>query len=144
MNTTTNYNLPQWEDSDRVTRESVNGAMSSIDAALAAAGGGNCKIVYGTYTGTGEYGTNHEIRLTFDAKPVFIAVRQYCDNTASDPILLGVRGSPRAIPFKTSNDLVWLGWFDRAVRWYHDTNAEYMLNKGGETYAYVVLLAADE
>ena len=35
MNTTTNYNLPQWEDSDRVTRESVNGAMSSIDSAIA-------------------------------------------------------------------------------------------------------------
>lgn len=36
MNHTTNYSLPQWEDADRVTRGDVNGAMSSIDAALAA------------------------------------------------------------------------------------------------------------
>ena len=37
MNHTENYNLPQWETSDRVTREGVNNAMSSIDAAIAGA-----------------------------------------------------------------------------------------------------------
>lgn len=35
MQHTTNYNLPQWEASDAVRREDVNGAMSAIDAALA-------------------------------------------------------------------------------------------------------------
>ena len=35
MNYTTNYNLPQWEDTDVVTREDVNGAMASIDSAIA-------------------------------------------------------------------------------------------------------------
>ena len=123
---------------DRVTKE-------YIENALAAAGGaGNCKIVYGTYTGTGEYSTNHERTLKFDAQPVFLAIRQFCNNDASDPILLAVRGSVRAIPYKTSSALVWIAWYNHEVRWYHDTNAEYMLNKAGETYAYVVLLAADE
>ena len=35
MNYTENYSLPQWEDTDVVTREDVNGAMSSIDSAIA-------------------------------------------------------------------------------------------------------------
>ena len=34
MQHTTNYNLPQWEDTDAVKREDVNGAMSAVDAAL--------------------------------------------------------------------------------------------------------------
>lgn len=40
MNYTTNYNLPQWEEADRVTRGDVNDAMAVIDAAIANAGGG--------------------------------------------------------------------------------------------------------
>ena len=36
MNYTTNYSLPQWEATDRITRGSVNGAMSTIDSAIAA------------------------------------------------------------------------------------------------------------
>ena len=39
MNTTTNYSLPQWEATDAVTRGDVNSAMSSIDSAIAGAGG---------------------------------------------------------------------------------------------------------
>ena len=39
MNHTTNYNLPQWEDTDRVTRADMNAAMSTIDTAIKAAGG---------------------------------------------------------------------------------------------------------
>lgn len=35
MNYTENYSLPQWEDTDAVKREDVNGAMSSIDSAIA-------------------------------------------------------------------------------------------------------------
>ena len=37
MNYTENYSLPQWEATDRVTREAVNSAMSSIDSAIAGA-----------------------------------------------------------------------------------------------------------
>ena len=34
MQHTTNYSLPQWEASDTVKREDVNGAMSAVDTAL--------------------------------------------------------------------------------------------------------------
>ena len=49
MNQTENYSLPQWEATDRVTRESVNDAMAAIDAALEAIGGK--PYVLGSYEG---------------------------------------------------------------------------------------------
>ena len=52
MNHTTNYNLPQWEDADRVTREDVNGALSAVDAAIKGVSdtaGAKAEFVYGTY-----------------------------------------------------------------------------------------------
>lgn len=36
MNYTENYSFPQWEGSDRVTREDVNRAMTAVDTALKA------------------------------------------------------------------------------------------------------------
>ena len=38
MQHTTNYNLPQWEDTDTVKREDMNGAFAAVDTAIAAAG----------------------------------------------------------------------------------------------------------
>ena len=64
MNTTTNYSLPQWEDTDRVTREDINGAMSAIDGAIKAADSGLRKFVIGTYTGNGVYGRNIYVGFT--------------------------------------------------------------------------------
>lgn len=62
MNTTTNYNLPQWEAKDRVTRESVNDAMSSIDGALAAGASPWVKVAEATLDADAEPAT-----FTFDA-----------------------------------------------------------------------------
>ena len=57
MNHTTNYNLPQWEATDAVKREDVNGAMATVDAALKTvsdAAANVPEIVFGTYTGDGQ------------------------------------------------------------------------------------------
>ena len=62
MNITTNYNLPQWEAKDRVTRESVNDAMSSIDSALAAGASPWVKVAEATLDADAEPAT-----FTFDA-----------------------------------------------------------------------------
>ena len=68
MNKTANFQLTQWEKTDRIMMEDFNRDNAAIDAALkssadgvaalqtALASCGNCKIVYGTYTGTGKYG----------------------------------------------------------------------------------------
>ena len=65
MNQTTNYQLSQWESTDRILMSDFNGDNTKIDAALKAnadsiaaveeelAVRGNCRIVFGSYTGTG-------------------------------------------------------------------------------------------
>ena len=76
MNTTTNYNLPQWEDTDVITRGDVNDAMSSIDSAiagLAAAVAGKVHIETWTYVGEGTYGVSHFMQYSFTANPILIA-----------------------------------------------------------------------
>ena len=62
MNKTANFQLTQWEKTDRILMEEFNSDNEKIDTALksnadgvaalqtALASCGNCKIVYGTYT----------------------------------------------------------------------------------------------
>lgn len=82
MNQTGNYSLNQWEQSDRIRMEDFNRDNSKIDAALKASADavasaqtvlstrGNCRIYYGTYTGTGSGAT----ALSFPQKPLFVSV----------------------------------------------------------------------
>lgn len=75
MEKTTNYQLPKWEKSDLIKMDDFNDAFGKLDAALKAnadaaagaasaaavtalaqdvgAGGKNCRIAFGSYTGTG-------------------------------------------------------------------------------------------
>lgn len=68
MNHTQNLHLPQWEADDRIMRTDFNNAMQSIDAAC----GGMPKIATGSYTGTGTYGREHRMSLSFDFAPKLI------------------------------------------------------------------------
>ena len=72
MQHTTNYNLPQWEDTDAVKREDVNAAMSAIDAAIKAADTESSEKLHVellTYTGTGTYGPYNPTHYQFSGAP---------------------------------------------------------------------------
>ena len=91
-NHTTNYDLNQWEGTDKVLRTDFNEDNSKIDAALkgladkdtaleamvaaATAAAGNCEMELITYTGTGTYGnSNNGTKIQFQAIPdIFIIV----------------------------------------------------------------------
>ena len=89
MNKTANFQLTQWEKTDRIMMEDFNRDNAAIDTALKAnadgvaalqtalASCGNCKIVYGTYTGSGKSGSANPNKLTFDGKPVLVIVQAY-------------------------------------------------------------------
>lgn len=66
MTKTENYNLPQWDGSDRVLRTDFNEAMADIDAAL----GEKCEFVTGRYTGNGA--ETRVISLGFTPKAVLV------------------------------------------------------------------------
>ena len=66
MTKTTNYQLNQWEKSDRIMMEDFNADNQKIDAALAA----KCEAVCGTYTGDGA--AERIIHLGFQPKAVLV------------------------------------------------------------------------
>ena len=69
MTQTPNFQLNQWSPEDYVRRTDFNADNAKIDAALAAAG--NCRIVTGSYTGTGTSGVNGQNTLTYTACILF-------------------------------------------------------------------------
>lgn len=70
MNYTENYQLTQWEPSDRVLREDFNRDNATIDAALKAAHE-SIRIVHGTFTGDGT--AERVIALEFAPKLMLLA-----------------------------------------------------------------------
>ena len=83
MQHTTNYDLPQWEDTDRILREDMNGAMSIIDAAMAGLSGG-ARVEEFHYTGQASVENVIPTVITFPEKPILFTVLGY------DTFLIGV------------------------------------------------------
>ena len=81
MNKTANFQLTQWEKTDRIMMEDFNRDNAAIDAALkssadgvaalqtALAGAGNCEIGMISYTGTGKNGDSNPTTVTFPKMP---------------------------------------------------------------------------
>ena len=81
MNKTANFQLTQWEKTDRIQMEDFNSDNAKIDAALkssadgvaalqtALAGAGNCEIGMISYTGTGKSGDSNPTTVTFPKMP---------------------------------------------------------------------------
>jgi hypothetical protein len=81
MEKTSNYQLNQWEKTDRIQMEDFNSDNTKIDAALKSlsgtlsnqaatlAGKGNCSIEVFTYTGTGDSGASTPTVVKFSRKP---------------------------------------------------------------------------
>lgn len=160
MNQTTNYGLTQWEATDRILMEDFNSDNTKTDAALkenadniaaletAVTLCGNCKIVYGSYTGTGTYGNSDPCVLTFDRKPIFVYVIPQIRSGAHDIHLKLLRNVPYAISLDTNSGyVIGVEWTDNSVKWYSISavnSGEMQLNTAGAQYFYVAFLAADE
>ena len=148
MKQTSNYQLNQWEKTDRILMEDFNGDNAKVDAALkgldtnvnaaavALAKCGNCQVYYTTYTGTGS-GSNS---FTFPRRPLFICVM---GNNIS---FFAVQGAPsgtgrRGTGMGVSN----ITWTGNSVSWASENgNIIYQCNESGKTYYMVVLMDASE
>lgn len=157
MEQTTNYQLSQWEQTDRILREDFNADNAKTEQALAAqaeaqnamqaalANCGNCKIVYGSYTGTGTYGSASPNKLTFDQKPVLVFVGQSTSMSGNDVKLRMMRGVPEASG--KEDNTYWtnyVSWTDNSVQWYNTDGTSTQFNISSKQYPYVAFLAADE
>ena len=157
LNQTANYGLSQWEATDRILMENFNSDNTKTDAALkenadniaaletAVALCGNCKIVYGSYTGTGTYGSEHPNTLAFDQMPILVLVQDPTENREFDRKLRMMRGVNWAVG--TDGNYVWendVTWTEKGVRWSSETSAETQFNVSGRQYRYLALLVMDE
>lgn len=157
---TEHYQLSLWNQDDRILMETFNGNNAKLDAALKAEADareastaalaeavtkcGNCKIVYGSYAGDGTYGKDNPCTLSFNHKPVFLAICIDDMDSSAPQRLIAIRGAKEAYSFPGEhNSDNTLTWNDKSVSWY-DNSAYYQCNASGETYYYVALLAADE
>ena len=159
MKQTNNYQLNQWEKTDRILMEDFNEDNRKIDEALAEEKAaretltaavtkcGNCKIVYGSYTGTETYGSENPSTLAFASKPLFIVIRSAEGNfgTGADQKLILVYGSTWCKSTDTSsNSHNFVTWSGNSVSWYCTNSAYNQMNQSERVYWYVAFLATVE
>lgn len=155
-NYTEHYGLCQWEATDQVLRTEFNEDNAKVEAALgsleqtvkahteALAQCGNCKIVYGSYTGTGMYGSDNATRLEFEHKPLIVAIMPRSPNGALACLgFWAVRGCPFLFTDTQNNSSIGLSWEEHALSW-QASNSYYQYNAGGTIYYYVALLTMEE
>ena len=152
MENTKNLGLKKWDGGDRILHSEFNDNWDKIDTALksnadkaaalqtALASCGNCKIVYGTYTGTGKYGRENPNKLTFSGKPVLVIVQAQSNTTDFDFHLRLVRGCGWAVGdrgnYSYTNSVA---WGENYVSWYND-KAETQFNLQNSVYSYIALI----
>ena len=153
---TPNYRLSRWAGTDRILMEEFNSDNDKIDTALkgnadgvaalqtALASCGNCKIVYGTYTGTGKAGSANPNKLTFDGKPVLVIVQEENQSSNMDINLRMLWPCTWAQGAATNGNWVnTVTWGAKQVAWYnHGDYAPTQFNEAGKKYYYLALLDA--
>lgn len=142
MNQTEQYQLNQWDKSDRIMMEDFNADNLKTEQALAdhaalLAKCGNCRIATSTYTGTGEYGEEHPNTLTFDAVPAVVLVLD--PSSGHHMILFPGQESAYSNPDFDCR----ASWNGNSVSWYSGSNSNYQCNFKNEVYTVVALFQLD-
>ena len=145
MNKTANFQLTQWEKTDRILMEDFNRDNAAIDAALKAnadkaaalqtalAGAGNCGIAVTGYTGAGAYGAENANTLSFEHPPLAVFIFGGDVGFLSrDRGMRVLRGNSTA-----STTTTWSA-DGKSVSWYAGHSA-YQMNEKGYNYTVVYL-----
>ena len=146
MNHTTNYDLPQWEDSDVVRRADVNSAMNSIDAAIKAAAdaaAGGVKAAVGSYVGTGTKGAGNPNSITFGFVPKLVILFPGIGSGARLPAMTGSTFYvPAFILWGTTgsigSDSGSVTYNGTTMTWYNSSE-DRQYNNSGYTYYYLAI-----
>ena len=146
MDHTTNHQLSQWENTDRVLMEDFNADNAKIDAALRAEADaraaadaalaaqvaklGNCQISRFTYTGTGP---DVPQVLTFPKKPLMVMMMN-----GSGCAAFCLYGFTSSRLLDSSNGHFPVSWTENSLTWTSST-----MNAKGTPYPALVLYAMD-
>ena len=102
--------------------------------------GHNCRIAWGTYTGSGTYGESNAVSLSFDFCPLLVFITSnYTGGYPASPCVL-MRDINTAHPSSSDRESYRLSvsWSDNGVSWYGTETAGLMENLSGRTYVYIV------
>lgn len=122
-------------------RELIATAQSTADS--------KCKIVSGSYVGTGTYGEDNKNSLTFDSPPKLLIIASSGSSSyggsKSYILLLYIPGLSGYVPavFTNGSDgfyMVSISGSGNTVSWYSAESAAYQLNISGATYDYIVAI----
>lgn len=143
---TDNFNMETFNNMISQINSGVNSEISDVLAQLGTQLGTKAEIVYGSYTGTGTYGSANHSTLAFASKPLFIVIRAVEGNfgTGADQKMILVYGSTWCKSTDTSSDSHnFVTWSGNSVSWY-GYSAYHQMNQSETVYRYVAFLAADE
>lgn len=169
MKKTDNYSLPQWEKQDFIKMEDFNDAFGKTDAALKAnadaaqalqsgkadaqtvsalsknlgAAGHNCRVKWGTYTGTDTVGAENPTTLDCGFAPVLAIICAPPSNyNAVLPTVLFRPYTKVSLGRSASNtaEFLELSWGDTSLSWYSSGGRPAaQFNSGDTVYSYVIL-----
>lgn len=122
-------------------------SLTGLATALTGVNGGLGKIVTGTYTGTGGYGTSNKKTLTFTAPPKLLVVMP-ATNTTNGQYggFVAVRGIASSRAGGIMDDVsgswgqLYFSWDGNSVSWYSSANEYTQQNNSGMTYCYFAIL----
>ena len=148
MTKTTNYQLNQWEKSDRILMDDFNDMTATLDAALKAnadaaqalqsgkadaqtvsalaknlgTAGHNCRVAFGSYVGDGNVGQAAPTTLASPFYPVLVLMQRVIsgNNSIANPSVF-VRTNDKgtnAADKSTMDSLLYLTRADDSVSWY--------------------------
>ena len=102
---------------------------------------GKAIAVYGSYNGTGAYGSGSPNTLTFDSKPLLLAILPSTDKASSAQSFMAVRSSKIVYTFpEYFQSICTVTWGEKSVSWYNSSATNYQFNQSNTTYHYVALL----
>ena len=158
-NQTPNYQLSQWERSDKIQMEDFNADNAKIDAALSGkaeasaverlsqtvaslSSSRNCQAMTTSYTGSGVSGANNPNSLSFARRPLFVHV-----GGAEDPGFSVAYGQTTSVCYTLGAvRYVRVTWSGNRVSWYEESlgykdSPAHQMNAKDERYYVFALLS---
>lgn len=150
---TGNYALSQWAAEDTLTHSDVNADNALVDAALkslsdgisalpaALVGQRFCRVMTGTYTGTGVFGSSGKNSLTFPVTPKLVMILNaqhgFCGIGDCFSALWGLSTAPRLWIDGGQYTNQVAAYSGNTMTWYENSYASRQLNESGTVYAYI-------
>ena len=129
MNKTANFQLNQWEKTDRVMMDDFNADNAKIEAALL---NRNCQFYTATYKGDG----NGSKTWTFPSKPIMVLI-------AGQSITTLIQGSPIGFTqFGANSYQLKVTWNENSVTWTNTNGSGIISGNDKENYGLFAILEA--